>query len=85
MDPGELKKSRFKPARPPQRENKEWSLEVKPYHFASLFEVLPPSNSQVKSGIAFYNLIPVEYDWSMYQTGPESGRPEPPELWSSEC
>ena len=56
MDPGELKKSRFKPARPPQRENKEWSLEVKPYHFASLFEVLPPSNSQVKSGIAFYNL-----------------------------
>ena len=56
MDPGELKKSRFKSARPPQRENKEWSLEVKPYHFASLFEVLPPSNSQVKSGIAFYNL-----------------------------
>ena len=34
----------------------KWSLEVKPYHFGSLFEVLPPSNFQVKSGIAFYNL-----------------------------
>ena len=69
MDPGELKKSRFKSARPPQRENKEWSLEVKSYHFASLFEVLPPSNSQVKSGIAFYNLsYPVKYDWSVYWT-----------------
>ena len=34
----------------------KWSLEFKPYHFASLFEVLPPSNSQVNSGIAFYNL-----------------------------
>ena len=47
----------------------KWSLEFKPYHFASLFEVLPPSNSQVKSGIAFYNLsYPVKYDWSVYWT-----------------
>ena len=61
----------------------KWSLEVKPCHFACLFEVLPPSNCLVKPGIAFYNL---SYACGIRLVGvpdcpDRPKRPDPPELW----
>ena len=62
----------------------KWSLEVKPCHFACLFEVLPPSNCLVKPGIAFYNL---SYACGIRLVGvpdcpDRPKRPDPPELWA---